>query len=154
METTKTLQLNVSSEAFAHEEEIPVKYTCNGEGINPPLDISNIPDETQTLALIVEDPDAPGGTYDHWIVWNIDPVSVLKENFSPGISGSNSAGKTGYHPPCPPDGTHRYYFHVFALDVAFDLAPGASREELQQLMEPHILAKGTIMGRYGKTSNQ
>lgn len=102
METTKTLQLNVSSEAFAHEEEIPVKYTCNGEGINPPLNISNIPDETQTLALIVEDPDAPGGTYDHWIVWNIDPVSVLKENFSPGISGSNSGGKTGIIHPVHP----------------------------------------------------
>jgi Raf kinase inhibitor-like YbhB/YbcL family protein len=150
METAIQL-MGISSPAFGEDEVIPVKYSCEGEGINPPLEISNIPVETQTLALIVEDPDAPNGTYDHWIVWNIEPLPVIDENSNPGVSGSNSAGKTGYHPPCPPSGAHRYYFHVFALDTEIDLLAGEPKEKLLRAMETHILAKGSLMGRYEKS---
>ena len=154
MEPTVTQQLNVVSPAFRNEENIPVRYTCDGEGINPPLEINNIPDGTHTLALIVEDPDAPGRTYDHWIVWNIKPALVIKENSNPGTSGNNSSGKTGYHPPCPPKGMHRYYFHVFALNTQVDLMLGEAKEKLQQAMKGHILAKGTIMGKYERPGKQ
>ncbi|WP_207514987.1 YbhB/YbcL family Raf kinase inhibitor-like protein [Longitalea luteola] len=148
MKTTAIAQLTISSPAFGNEENIPSKYTCNGDGINPPLEIKNIPEGTQTLAIIVEDPDAPNGIYDHWVVWNIKPTNIIPENSNPGISGNNSAGKTGYHPPCPPTGTHRYYFHVFALDHHLDLIPGGPKEKLQEAMEAHILASGTIIGTY------
>jgi len=148
MATTAIRQLELSSPAFKAEGTIPAQYTCDGEGINPPLRINKIPENAQTLALIVEDPDAPNGTYDHWVVWNIKPVSNIAENSNPGISGNNSAGKTGYHPPCPPKGAHRYYFHVYALDRELDLMHGESKESLQRAMKSHILAEGTIMGRY------
>jgi Raf kinase inhibitor-like YbhB/YbcL family protein len=148
MATTATRQLELSSPAFEADDIIPAKYTCDGEGINPPLKIHNIPDDAETLALIVEDPDASGGTFDHWLMWNIQPVDLIDENTIPGISGNNSAGKTGYHPPCPPNGIHRYYFHVYALDSELDLTPQSSKENLKQAMESHILAEGTIMGRY------
>lgn len=148
MATTATRQLELSSPAFKADGNIPAEYTCDGEGINPPLKINKIPENTHTLALIVEDPDAPGGTFDHWLVWNIKPAAAINENSNPGISGNNSAGKTGYHPPCPPKGSHRYYFHVYALDSELDLMPGESKESLQQAMKSHILAEGTIMGRY------
>ena len=125
-----------------------MKYTCDGEAVNPPLSINEIPDGTQSLALIVEDPDAPGGTYDHWIVWNIPPVSSIRENSNPGISGNNSSDQTGYHPPCPPEGSHRYFFHVYALDTELDLPVGASQRELQKAMKPHILGHGSLTGMY------
>jgi len=107
-----TSDFEITSAAFINGEDIPVKYTCEGDGIHPPLHIANIPQGTRTLAIIVEDPDAPGRTYDHWVVWNIPPDAAITENSNPGISGSNSSGKTGYHPPCPPTGTHRYFFYA------------------------------------------
>lgn len=140
--------LIISSPAFNNEGDIPAKYTCDGEEINPPLQIAEIPKEAITLALIVEDPDAPKGTFDHWLVWNIKPNSTIDENSIPGISGSNSAGKTGYHPPCPPSGSHRYYFNLFALDTSLDLPAHADKKALQNAMQSHIVAKGSIMGRY------
>jgi Raf kinase inhibitor-like YbhB/YbcL family protein len=148
MATTAIRQLELSSPAFEDDGDIPAKYTCDGDGINPPLKIHNIPDDAETLALIVEDPDAPGGVFDHWLMWNIQPEDLIDENTIPGISGTNSAGKTGYHPPCPPKGSHRYYFHVYALDIELDLTPHASKENLKQAMKSHILAEGVIMGRY------
>lgn len=144
----ETKELKISSPAFNNEGEIPSKYTCDGEGINPALHIENIPEGAKTLALIVEDPDAPNGVFDHWIVWNIDPVTTIEEHSNPGTSGDNSAGKSGYHPPCPPSGSHRYYFYVFALNAQIDLLAGAGKKELQAAMEGHIMAKGTFMGRY------
>ena len=96
MATNEIRNLPVTSTAFNNEGEIPAKYTCEGEEINPPLQIEGIPEETISLALIVEDPDAPNGTFDHWIVWNIEPKSNIGESTNPGISGKNSAGKTGY----------------------------------------------------------
>ena len=152
MAGTETASLIISSPAFRHEGDIPTKYTCEGEEINPPLQINEIPHGTQTLAIIMEDPDAPKATFDHWLVWNI-PVEnhLIRENSNPGISGMNSSGKTGYHGPCPPSGSHRYYFYVYALDRHLDIAPGESKHALLQEMEGHILAKGSLMGRYQKT---
>lgn len=153
MDTTnrETGNLIIASPAFNNEGEIPSKYTCDGEDINPPLQIDEIPKEAVTLALIAEDPDAPKGTFDHWLVWNINPNSTIDENSIPGISGNNSAGKTGYHGPCPPKGSHRYYFTVFALDASLDLPAHADKKALQEAMQPHIIAKGSIMGRYERT---
>ena len=148
MAKTAKSKLEVSSSAFQNQGKIPAKYTCDGDGINPPLHIGPVPDRTKTLALIVEDPDAPGGTYDHWIVWNIPVTETIRENSNPGTSGNNTSGKTGYHPPCPPKGSHRYYFYVFALDAELDLMVGESKEALQEVMKPHILAEGSLMGKF------
>jgi Raf kinase inhibitor-like YbhB/YbcL family protein len=146
--------LVVSSAAFNNGEIIPSKYTCEGEEINPPLRIENMPDAARTLAIIAEDPDAPRGTFDHWIVWNIPVTKIIEENSIPGISGINGSGKTGYHPPCPPSGSHRYYFYVFALDTSLDLKAGENKQALQKAMDAHILAKGQLMGRYQKTKQK
>ena len=141
-------ELKITSPAFENEGDLPSKYTCDGEGINPPLHVENIPQGAKTLALIAEDPDAPGGLYEHWIVWNIDPVVNIDEASNPGTSGDNSGGKTGYHPPCPPSGTHRYYFHVFALDKSLDMLAGSKKQDLEKEMKGHVIATGWLMGRY------
>lgn len=143
-------QLRITSPAFAYEGNVPKRHTCDGDGISPELHIEDLPQDTVTLALISEDPDAPRGTFDHWIVWNIERTTRIGEGENPGVSGGNSAGRTGYHPPCPPSGTHRYYFHIYALDGHLGLSPGASRQELEAAMEGRILAKGTLMGQYGR----
>jgi Raf kinase inhibitor-like YbhB/YbcL family protein len=143
--------LTITSPAFTHEGDIPSRYTCDGESISPELRIQNLPQDAVTLALIVEDPDAPSGTYDHWLVWNIDRTETIAEGANPGISGNNSGGKTGYHPPCPPSGSHRYYFHVYALDTHLDLSSGIRKTELQAAMQSHIIAQGTLMGRYSRS---
>jgi len=144
--------LNVRSVAFSQGGHIPKKYTCEGEDVNPPLEISNLPVETKTVALIVEDPDAPHGTFDHWIAWNIQPNESIAENSLPGINGTNGFGKTGYGGPCPPSGSHRYFFKVYALDAQLDLLAGSNKKALQQAMKGHILAKGELMAHYKKAS--
>ncbi|HEX2628024.1 MAG TPA: YbhB/YbcL family Raf kinase inhibitor-like protein [Chitinophagaceae bacterium] len=149
---TATATLQVNSHAFSHKGHIPAKYTCEGDDINPSLEISNVPDETQTLAIIMEDPDAPKGTFDHWLVWNIEPHEAITENSSPGISGINSFGKTGYGGPCPPSGVHRYFFKVYALDKTLDLQAGSDKKALLEAMDGHILAEGVIMGQYQKSN--
>lgn len=150
MESNSTSSLKISSTAFDHEGVIPSKYTCEGEEVNPPLQIDQIPATAKTLAIIVEDPDAPNGTFDHWLVWNIPPTKLIGGDVTPGISGKNGGGKTGYYGPCPPSGFHRYYFHVYALDTELDLEGGADKASLQQAMQGHILAEGVLMGRYQK----
>jgi Raf kinase inhibitor-like YbhB/YbcL family protein len=144
----QTNELKITSPAFQNEGEIPSKYTCDGEGVNPPLHIENIPEGTNTLALIVEDPDAPNRVFDHWLAWNIKPASNINEDSLPGTSGDNSAGRSGYHPPCPPNGSHRYYSYFFALDIALDILAGANKELLLEVMEGHVIAKGSLIGRY------
>ncbi len=143
--------LDVTSTAFEEGGYIPTKYTCEGEDINPPLRIQQIPHGTQTLGIIVEDPDAPKGVYDHWVLWNIERTELIGENTLPGISGRNSSGKTGYMGPCPPSGSHRYFFNVFALDVMLDLEAGSQKQQLEEAMEGHIIARGSLMGYYQKT---
>ena len=145
--------LNVSSIAFSHGGHIPKKYSCEGENINPPLEISNIPKEAKTLALIVEDPDAPSGTFYHWLVWNIPPNEPIAEGYIPGIMGKNSFGKTGYGGPCPPKGSHRYFFKIYAIDTELDLQADATKDALQQAMQGHIIAQGELMGKYQKSGS-
>jgi len=145
---TETRNLKVFSTVFSHNGHLPPEYTCDGKDINPPIEVSDIPDGTRTLALIMEDPDAPRGTFDHWIVWNIPPNEAIAEETNPGISGLNDFGKTGYGGPCPPSGVHRYFFRVFALDVKLDLPAGTDKQTLLDAMHGHILATGEIMGLY------
>lgn len=149
-EKTETL-LRITSPAFQFEGMIPLKYTCDGEDISPPIDIEGIPKETKSLALIMDDPDAPFGTWDHWLLWNIDPKTtrIPEENVPNGaVSGKNSFKKLEYGGPCPPYGTHRYFFRVYALDTRLPLSEGSGKGQLQKAMENHILAEGALMGRY------
>ena len=146
----KDHEMQVISTVFSENGHIPPKYTCEGDDINPPLTIRNIPEGTRTLALIMEDPDAPRGVFDHWVVWNIPPNEAIGERSNPGISGTNGFGKTGYGGPCPPSGVHRYFFRVFALDCEIDLLAGSSKDELLRAMEGHVLATGELKGLYQK----
>ena len=153
MVTNEIATLTISSTAFDNEGIIPAKYTCDGEEVNPPLKIDNIPNGAQSLAIIAEDPDAPKGTFDHWIVWNIPVDKVIEENSEPGVIGVNGAGDADYHGPCPPSGFHRYYFYVFALDTKLDLAAGENKQALKKAMQNHVVAKGQLMGKYQKRHN-
>jgi Raf kinase inhibitor-like YbhB/YbcL family protein len=141
--------LKVKSPAFEHGKLIPKKYSCDGQDINPPLTIEGIPKEAKTLVLALDDPDAPSGTFDHWIVWDI-PASTTKiaENSVPGKEGFNSARQTGYMGPCPPSGTHRYFFKVYALDIELNLGLGSKKKDAEKVMQGHVLAKGELMGTY------
>jgi Raf kinase inhibitor-like YbhB/YbcL family protein len=150
MATTTKNSLIVNSVAFSAGGHIPAKYSCEGEDINPPLEITGFPEGTKTLAIIVEDPDAPRGTFDHWLVWNIPPNEPIDENSARGISGRNGFGKTGYGGPCPPSGSHRYFFRVYALDTQLSLSAGSDKKALQDAMKDHILASGELMARYQK----
>lgn len=143
--------MKITSPAFAHNESIPKKYTCQGEDINPPLTLSDIPQGTVSLTLIHDDPDAPMGTWDHWLIWNIKPVAEIKENSVPGTQGKNSWGKSCYGGPCPPSGTHRYFFKLYALDCELALSEGATKSELEAAMANHILAQAELMGLYCKS---
>jgi Raf kinase inhibitor-like YbhB/YbcL family protein len=144
--------LRVQSVAFANGGHIPPKYTCEGENVNPPLEVRGYPSGTKSLAIIMEDPDAPRGVYDHWIVWNIPPNESIAEGSIPGTPGKNSFGNTGYGGPCPPNGSHRYFFRVYALDSNLDLAAGAGKEDLRSAMQGHVVAQGELMAHYKKRS--
>lgn len=142
--------LNVSSPAFKDKASIPEKYTCQGQNVNPPLVVTDIPKGTQSLALIIEDPDAPGATFDHWVLWNIAPAGLIEENSAPGVEGSNSTGKNSYTGPCPPSGSHRYFFKVYALDTRLDLPPGSDKKTLEKAIKDHVLGEGKLLGVYEK----
>jgi len=143
-------KLIVTSPAFVNMGEIPQKHTCKGADVNPELNISGTPDGTKFLVLIVEDPDAPAGVWNHWIVWNIFPRDKIRENTIPGVQGLNSAGIRTWHGPCPPSGTHRYYFKVYALDTGLTIPPSATKREVLSSMEGHILAQGELVGIVSK----
>ncbi len=134
---------------FGNNEFIPKKYTCQGEDINPKLIIKDIPNGTKTLALIMDDPDAPMGTWVHWVMWNIPPGNI-EENSAPGVQGVNSWGRNEYGGPCPPSGIHRYFFKVYALDTELDLPETTTKEGLLKAMEGHILASAQLVGLYKK----
>ena len=141
----------ISTPAFKNGENIPSKYTCDGENINPPLEISGVPTGTKSLVLIMDDPDSPSGTWLHWSVWNISPQTTeIPENSVPAGAkeGLTSFGEIGYGGPCPHSGKHRYFFRLYALDSKLDLPQGASRTELEQAMAGHILAEAELMGLY------
>jgi len=145
-------KLIITSPAFKDGEKIPSKYTCDGENINPELNIEGIPEGTKSLVLIVDDPDAPAGTWVHWVVFNI-PVPPnateikIAENSVPGEEGMNDFKKTSYGGPCPPSGSHRYYFRVYALDTKLNL-DFATKSDVELAMKNHILAKGELIGRF------
>lgn len=144
----KTLQ--VKSPVFSNNGAIPSQYTCDGENINPELQISGIPEGTKTLALVMDDPDAPGGTYDHWIMWNIPPRQRIEENSAPGAQGRNSRKENKYYGPCPPAGLHHYHFKLYALDTKLDLPITTDKTALEAAMKGHVLANGELIGTYKK----
>jgi Raf kinase inhibitor-like YbhB/YbcL family protein len=139
--------LKITSSAFLNNEKIPEKYTYDGENINPEIDIEGIPEETKSLVLIVEDPDAPTGNWVHWAVFNIKPSQRIFENSIPGEEAMNDFKETKYLGPCPPSGSHRYFFRVYALDII--IASGfLTKADLELEMRGHVLAKGEIVGKY------
>jgi len=144
--------ISITSSVFSEGQMMPKKYTCDGDGISPPLTITNVPAEAKSLVLIVDDPDALGGNFDHWLVWNINPkLTEIPEGIEPdGVPGSNSGGRPGYYPPCPPSGKHRYIFKIFALDIKLDLSKGVGKDELEKAMVNHILDSGQIVGNYSR----
>lgn len=145
--------MKLASSAFANEEKIPVEFTCDGKKIHPPFSVSEIPDRTKSLAMIVDDPDAPMGTFTHWVIWNIDPDA--KEIAPGGVpqksqEGTNSAGTIGYVAPCPPNGSHRYFFTLFALDTTIGLDGKAKKADLENAMKGHIIEQTNLIGSYGR----
>jgi Raf kinase inhibitor-like YbhB/YbcL family protein len=142
--------LEVSSSAFESNGYIPSKYSCEGQSINPPIAVKGIPSGTNSLALIVDDPDAPNGNFNHWVMWNINPNATIGENTAPGTQGNNGKGSASYTGPCPPSGVHHYHFKIYALDTKLDLAPGAGKADLETAMTGHIIGKGELVGLYKK----
>jgi Raf kinase inhibitor-like YbhB/YbcL family protein len=149
------MTLDLSSSVI-REQKIPRYYTCDGDNVSPPLAWENVPEGTQSFALIAEDPDAPGGTFTHWILYNLPPsLRWLPENVrrdptlpNGALQGFNSFRQVGYGGPCPPGGTHRYFFRLYALDRQLELPPAAHKEDLLEAMQGHILAEAELMGTY------
>ena len=154
------MSLQLASDAFANGQSIPVKYSCKGKDISPSLAWDEPPAGTQSFALIVDDPDAPMGTWVHWVLFNIpgnkrglqEDLPTTGKNVDPNAIyvGKNSSGNIGYNGPCPPSGTHRYYFKLYALDRTISLLPGATKEQVLKEMQGHILAQGELMGTFSK----
>ncbi len=150
------INMQITSPAFEEGGPIPAKYTCDGQDISPPLAWKNAPDGTKSFALISDDPDAPMSTWVHWVAFNIPPeLTGLQENVRKeaeaknGVrQGNNSWPRMGYGGPCPPSGTHRYYFKIYALNALLDLKPGATKAEVLQAMKGHVLAEAHLMGKY------
>lgn len=140
--------MKLTSPAFANNELIPKKFTCEGEDVNPALIIEAIPVNTKSLALIVDDPDAPRGTWVHWVVYNIPVIPLIEEDSVPGERGIGDSGHRDYAGPCPPSGTHHYFFKIYALDTKLNLKGGATKQELEKAMEGHMLDKAEIVGLY------
>lgn len=145
--------MKITSPSFQEGGSIPEKFSKNGQNVSPELWIEGAPAEAKSLALIVDDPDAPVGLFTHWLVWNIDPkITQLAEGSAPSgaVQGKNDFGEIGYGGPQPPSGTHRYYFKVFALDRRLDLKPGAKRREVDAAIKGHVIGQGELLGRYSK----
>jgi Raf kinase inhibitor-like YbhB/YbcL family protein len=148
--------MEITSSSFNHEDMIPAKYTCDGQNISPPLAWSGSPKETKSFALICDDPDAPAGTWVHWVIFDIpenvnslpEKVSRQEEIAGLGKNGKNTSQHFGYDGPCPPSGIHRYYFKLYALDTMLNLNAGLSKEDLLKAIKGHILAEAQLMGRY------
>lgn len=143
--------LTIISPDFPNDGNIPVRFTCDGEDINPTIIINGIPEGTKSLTLIVEDPDAPLTTFTQWIVWNIKPTDTILENTVPGLEGINTVGKNPYRGPCPAAGSQRYAFKVYALNTMLSLKPDAKRIHVEEAMKGHILAFGQLIGEYNRS---
>lgn len=154
------MSLQLTSDAFVNGQSIPAKYACTGKNISPALTWTEPPAGTQSFALIMDDPDAPMGTWVHWVLFNIkaerrsleENLPITGKNIDPEaiFVGKNSAGNISYDGPCPPSGTHRYYFKLYALDTLISLLPGATKEQVLKEMEGHILAQAELMGTFSK----
>ena len=143
--------MKIVSTVFENNQMIPQKYTCDGENINPPLQIIDIPEGTKSLVLIVDDPDAPSGDWVHWLVWNIPPaIKFISENESPqgAIQGINDSGRQNYDGPCPPSGIHHYQFKIYALDTILNLPSNSRKKDLEKIIESHLLDKDILIGLY------
>ena len=159
-EAAVTNQLTITSDAFASGQSIPAKYSCIGRNISPPLAWNEPPTGTKSFTLIMDDPDAPIGTWVHWVLYNIpltnrelqEDLPLTGKNVDPNAIyvGKNSSGNIGYDGPCPPGGTHRYFFKVYALDTTINLLPGATKEQVLKEMDGHILAQGELVGTFSK----
>lgn len=146
-------QLEVTSSAFAQGEAIPQKYTCDGEDVSPPLAWTGAPESVASYALIMDDPDAPAGTWVHWVLFDISPQTTKLAEDVPatvGVQGNSSWDRTGYGGPCPPSGEHRYFFKLYALDTTLGLEAGATKEEVLEAMSDHVVAQGELMGTYSR----
>lgn len=145
--------MKLTSPVFENNQNIPSKYSCDGEDVNPALQITEVPEATQSLVLIVDDPDAPAGDWVHWLMWNINPqLQEITENSIPqgAVQGTTDFGRTGWGGPCPPSGTHRYQFKLYALDTQLDLEPSAKKKDLEQAMQSHVLDQVVLVGLYQK----
>lgn len=154
----QAMAFELTSNAFSQGDSIPAKYTCDGQDISPPLGWSDPPEGTRSFALINDDPDAPVGTWDHWVIYNVPsearslPEAVSSDAELPDGSrnGQNSWRRLGYGGPCPPSGTHRYFFKLYALDTSLGLEPGAGKQQVLTAMEGHILGQAELMGVYSR----
>jgi len=146
-------ELTVTSSVFKSNQPIPEKYGCDYENINPPISIEGIPEGTKSLALIMDDPDAPSGTFDHWVIWNIPPSqNKIAEHTAPGVEGKNGMGENGYTGPCPPPGKpHHYNFKAYALDMELGLSEGSTKKDLERTMKGHVLAEGKLIGLFSRS---
>jgi Raf kinase inhibitor-like YbhB/YbcL family protein len=144
--------MKISSPDFKNNDMIPSEYTCDGSDISPPLVISEVPEKAQSLSIIMDDPDAPMGTFTHWLVWDIP---TQKTQFAKGekisfLQGKTSFGAQSYGGPCPPSGTHRYFFKLYALDLVLNLKAGSSKADLEKAMTGHVLAEAHLIGKYSR----
>jgi len=142
--------MKLTSPEFEHNGVIPSKFSCQGDDINPELIIEDLPNDAKSLALIVDDPDAPMGTWVHWVVYDIPVIPKIEENSIPGRQGGNDFGRKNYGGPCPPSGTHRYFFKLYALDTQLNLSEGISKQDLEKAIHGHILDKTELIGLYKK----
>jgi Raf kinase inhibitor-like YbhB/YbcL family protein len=142
--------MKLTSSAFKNDGFIPSKFTCQGNDVNPELVIEGVPENTKSLALIMDDPDAPMGTWVHWVVYDMSVTGNIKEDSVPGKQGHNDFGRLNYGGPCPPSGTHRYFFKIYALDSELGLEQGVDKKVLEKAMEGHILGKAELVGLYKK----
>ncbi len=142
--------MELTSPSFEQNGMVPQEFTCQGEDVSPELYIAGIPDKTQQLVLIVDDPDAPVGIWIHWVVYGITPREVISRGEIPGIQGINDFQKKDYGGPCPPSGTHRYFFKLYALDADLNLVPGLTKENVLKAMEGHLLDQAELIGLYKK----
>lgn len=148
--------MNISSPKFLNNQHIPAKYTCDGEGINPPLQFSSVPENAKSLVLIMLDPDAPSGTWIHWLLWNIDPsLKTIQENSVPaGAVQGKTSQQNAYGGPCPPSGTHRYFFKLFALNTTLDISSETNADDLAKIIDKHIITKAELIGLYERSQDE
>jgi Raf kinase inhibitor-like YbhB/YbcL family protein len=150
-EVIKMGDFKIISPAFEQNGQIPAKYTCDGDDVNPPLRVENVPPSAKSLALIVDDPDAPGRTWVHWVIWNIShSTGEIEEDSVPkgAAQGINDFRKNSYGGPCPPSGTHRYFFKLYAIDTVLQLGTGSTKSDLEVAMRGHIAGQAELVGLY------